>query len=197
MINDIDRLIEKIREYAKAAVSDSRYKHSVRTAETAASLCERYGLDSKTGYLAGISHDICKSLTPELLFSIASRDGKPFTEIEKNKPALLHGRAAAVKLKEEFDVDDSDLLEAVANHTFGFPGMCELSKILYVADKIEPGRDHITDEYLKKLQDIDLNHLAKTVLQDNIEYLKFKGKAVAAESEALLKWLKEACGERA
>ena len=196
MITDIEDLIEKIRKYTQVSVSESRYKHSVRTAETAAELCERYGMDKKMGYLAGISHDMCKALSSELLISIASRDGKPIIGIEKNKPALLHGRAAAVKLKEEFDVDDPDLIEAVANHTFGLKGMCNLSKVLYVADKIEPGREHITESYLKKLKELDLNELAATVLQENIDFLKKKGKTVTSESEELLKWLREECNEK-
>lgn len=196
MIADIDDLIEKIRKFTQDAVSDSRYKHSVRTAETAADLCERYGMDKKMGYLAGISHDMCKALSSELLVAIASRDGKPIIEIERNKPALLHGRAAAVKLRENFDVDDPELIEAVANHTFGLKGMCDLSKVLYVADKIEPGREHITSDYLKKLRKLTLNELAATVLQENIDFLKKKGKVVASESEDLLKWLKEECNEK-
>ena len=196
MITDIEKIKKKIRKYTQVSVSESRYKHSVRTAETAAELCERYGMDKKMGYLAGISHDMCKALSPELLISIASRDGKPIIGIEKNKPALLHGRAAAVKLKEEFDVDDPDLIEAVANHTFGLKGMCNLSKVLYVADKIEPGREHSTESYLKKLKELDLNELAATVLQENIDFLKKKGKTVASESEELLKWLREECNEK-
>ena len=191
MITDIEDLIEKIRKYTQVSVSESRYKHSVRTAETAAELCERYGMDKKMGYLAGISHDMCKALSPELLISIASRDGKPILEIEKNKPALLHGRAAAVKLKEEFDVDDPDLIEAVANHTFGLKGMCNLSKVLYVADKIEPGREHITEGYLKKLKELDLNELAATVLQENIDLIKDVPLEVTVELGKTKKSIKE------
>ena len=50
-----------------------------------------------------------------------------------------------------FDITDSDILEAVRVHTFGEPGMCDLAKILYVADKIEPGRNHVTAEHKQML----------------------------------------------
>ena len=196
MIEDIDVVTEKVREYAKSAVSQSRFEHSVRTAETCVKYCKKFGLDEKKGYLAGIGHDMCKAMEPELLISIAVRDGKPFSDLEKMKPGLLHGRAAAVKLHEDFNVFEPDVIEAVANHTFGFPGMCDLSKILYVADKIEPGREHVTEEYLKSLKDLTLDQLALSVLQDNINHLKKKNRAVASESEALLKWLEDRVNEK-
>ena len=115
----------------------------------------------------------------EIVITINSSD------IEKNKPSLLHGRAAAVMLQEEFGIEDKEIIQAVANHTFGCRGMCNLAKILFAADKIEPGRDYITNSYIKKLLKQDLDDVIKTVLSDNISYLKKKGKKVALETELL------------
>ncbi len=189
MTEQIDELIEEIKKYVASAVSASRYAHSVRTAETCARLCRKYGVDEKTGYLAGISHDMCKAMDGALLVSVASRDGSPISELEASHPGLLHGRAAAVKLREDFELCDPDVIEAVSNHTFGKPGMGPLAMILYVADKIEPGREHVTEKYMKKLESLSLTELVKFVLKENVDYLKKKGKAVAPESEALLKSL--------
>lgn len=194
MSENIDDLIEEIRKRTKGAVSESRYEHSVRVAETAMKLCQKYGLDEKIGYLTGISHDMCKALPEELLISISSRDGMPVTELEKKKPALLHGRAAAVKLQEDFNVADPSVIEAVQTHTFGKVGMCDLSKVLFVADKIEPGRPHVDEEYLKRLKKLSLNELILTVLKENVDYLEKKGKSVAPQSLALLEWLQETAG---
>lgn len=196
MIEDIDTLIENVRKYTESAVSQSRYEHSVRTAETSARYCRKYGLDEKLGYLAGIGHDMCKAMDSELLMSISARDGKPFSDIERMKPGLLHGRAAAVKMQEDFNITEPDVIEAVANHTFGFVGMCDLSKVLYVADKIEPGRDHVTEAYLKSLEKLTLDQLVLSVLRDNVNHLKKKNKAVAPETELLLKWLEERVNEK-
>lgn len=194
MIKDIDSLIEEIRKYAKGAVSESRFQHSVRVAETAMKLCEKFGLDGKIGYLAGISHDICKAMPDDILISISARDGLPFTELESKKPALLHGRAAAVKLQEDFNISEPDVIEAVQNHTFGKIGMSDLSKIVFIADKIEPGRPQVDEAYLKKIKKLSLNELALFVLSDNIAYLEKKGKAVAPQSLKLLGWLKDITG---
>lgn len=178
-INNYDELIEKIRKYTLAAVTESRYEHSVRTAKMCEKLCKKFGLDKKRGYLCGIGHDMCKAMGDDLLISLASRDGEAITEIEKNKPSLLHGRAAAVKLKNDFGIDDDEIIEAVANHTFGKTGMCDLAKVLYVADKIEPGRDHVTEKYLDKLFSLSLDKMVYTVLKENVDYVTKKGKKVS------------------
>lgn len=188
-VSDIDLLTEKVRRYVKKSVSEKRYSHSVRTAEMCRKLCALYGLDEKTGYFAGISHDMCKNFKPEQLLSLAQEDGADVSELERKKPSLLHGRAAAVLLKNNFGVTDSSVLEAVANHTFGKTGMCSLAKVLYAADKIEPGREHVTEDYLARLLALSLDGLVKAVLEENIDYLRKKGSAVAQESEKLLESL--------
>ena len=188
-MSDIDLLTEKVRRYVKKSVSEKRYSHSVRTAEMCRKLCALYGLDEKTGYFAVISHDMCKNFKPEQLLSLAQEDGADVSELELKKPSLLHGRAAAVLLKNDFGVTDSSVLEAVANHTFGKTGMCSLAKVLYAADKIEPGREHVTEDYLARLLALSLDGLVKAVLEENIDYLRKKGSAVAQESEKLLESL--------
>ena len=187
---DIDGLIKKIKKYAQKNVSKSRYEHSVRTAEMCSKLCSLYNLDENLGYLEGIAHDMCKNLDSEKMIELSRKDRDPITEIEMERPGLLHGRAAAVMLEEDFDFHDKRIIEAVANHTFGKVSMGDYAKILFVADKVEPGREHITPEYLKELFKLPLNRACEKVLQENIDYLNQKGKKIAPESIRLLDWLK-------
>lgn len=189
MIKNIDEITEKIKKYVKKSVGQSRYEHSVRTAETCAKLCKKYGFDEKTGYLAGISHDMCKKLSPEEMLQVVKEDGKSVSELEKANPSLLHGRAAAVKLQDEFDIHEPEIIEAVANHTFGKKGLCPLGKILYISDKIEPGREHVNDAYMKSIKNLSLDELFYKVVSDSKEYLLKKGKKIAPETEELLKYL--------
>lgn len=189
MIENIDDITEKIKKYVKKSVGQSRYEHSVRTAETCAKLCKKYGFDEKNGYLAGISHDMCKKLSPEEMLQVVKEDGKSVSELEKANPSLLHGRAAAVKLQDEFDIHEPEIIEAVANHTFGKKGLCPLGKILYISDKIEPGREHVNDAYMKCIKNLSLDELFYKVVSDSKEYLLKKGKKIAPETEELLKYL--------
>ena len=149
-------LTERIRKLVMASVSDERF--------------------------VGIAHDMCKDMDEAELLETASRDGNPILKIEKARPALLHGRAAAVLLKEDWGVEDPDILEAVANHTFGKAGMGDLAKLLYVADKIEPGREQVTEEYTARLMAMTINGMTAAVVAESMEYLKGKGKKVAAET---------------
>lgn len=188
--NNLDKLIKKIKKYVRKSVPTPRYEHSVRTAEMCAKLCSLHSLDENLGYLEGIAHDMCKGFDDDKLVFLAEKDGNPITELEKDKPSLLHGRAAAVLLEEEFDFHDKRIVEAIANHTFGKVGMGDYAKVLFVADKIEPGRDYITSEYLSSIFKLSLNRALEKVLSENIEYLKKKGKKIAPESLRLLDWIK-------
>lgn len=182
LTDEMDVLLEKVRLFTINAVKKERYEHSLRVADTAVRLCKKYKLDAKLGKLAGIGHDMCKDFSDEMLLSLASRDGEDITLLEKLKPSLLHGRAAAVKLGRDFNVENRDVLEAVAVHTFGKPGMCDLAKVIYVADKIEPGRPHVNKKYLDKLKKFSLDELVIFVLEENIAFLEKKGRAVAPVS---------------
>jgi nicotinate-nucleotide adenylyltransferase len=183
--------IEKIHRFISGSLSEKRYNHCLRVAETAKRLCLKYGEDAEWGVLAGLAHDMCKELGDEVVLSLASRDGQEISEAEQQKPGLLHGRAAAIKLWEDFGIEAPAVLEAVGEHTVGRAGMGNLAKILYAADKIEPGRPQVTEEYLKKLDALDLDSLLAFVVAENIGFLELKGKRVAPASRELLKSLEK------
>lgn len=182
-------VIESVRKFALVSLSTKRYEHSMRVAQTAQKMCYLYDADPCEGFLAGIGHDICKEMPPELILSFAKRDGQPITKIEKEKISLLHGRAAAVKLHDDFAITNKDILFGVANHTFGSSKLGKIGKIVFIADKIEPGREHVTPEYLEKMFSYDLDELVKIVVKENVDYLISKGRKVAPQTMEFLKFL--------
>ncbi len=177
-------LFERVRSRVQASVSEKRYAHSMRTAKMAEEMCLRYGVDAEKGLFAGMAHDLCKDCSDEALFSLAAKDGCVISDLEKRIPALLHGRAAAVVLHESFGVQDADILQAIAQHTLGDANLCALAKIIFAADKIEPGRSQSTDEYRKRLLSLSLDEMTLSVVQENIDFLTSRGKQVAAASLA-------------
>ena len=183
--------IKKIKAYAASVLSKSRYEHSLRTAKMARELCERFSLDMQLGFLAGISHDICKQFPDETLIALAKKDGFAISALEEQKPSLLHGRAAAELIQESFCIAEESVLDAVRWHTFGRRGLCPLGRVLFVADKIEPGRKGVSDEKRRALLKLDFNELVITVIEDNIAYLKSTGKVAAPETLELLEELRE------
>ena len=189
MINYIEKT-EEIRAFTEAHVKKSRYEHCERVAVMCARLCRQYGLDSRKGYLAGIGHDMCKDFSREDMIKTASRDGNEITEYEKKIPAMLHGRAAAVLMKEQFKILDPEILEAVGNHISGKLGMCDLTKCLFLADKIEPNRPQSTDEYRANLLSMSLDEMLYSVLEENHEYLINHGCVIEPENEKMLEYYK-------
>lgn len=195
MNEDLVSMIVAVDRYAQKTLSQSRYEHSVRVAEMARELCERFSVDPDLGFLAGIGHDICKAESDVTLLSLTVADGIPLSDIERAKPSLLHGRAAAVLLGRDFRLTDECALSAVRCHTFGAAGLCDLGKIIFVADKIEPGRTGIDPAFREGILQADLDTMTRMVLEDNIRYLEARGKLVSPASLMMLKDL-NAKGER-
>lgn len=185
MINYIEKT-EEIRQFTEQHVKKSRYEHSIRVAQMCARMCRQYGLDSRKGYLAGIGHDMCKDFSDQELIELATCDGNEIIDFDRKKPALLHGRAAAVLLHEKFKIYDPEILEAVANHTSGVIGMCDLTKCLFLADKIEPGRPQSTDAYRENLLAMPLDKMLYSVFQENYEYLTNKGYEIYPGTKEML-----------
>lgn len=181
-MNDIqiEKFITAITAFARNNLSDHRYEHSCRVAVYAEGLAQRYGYGRKTQrlcYLAGISHDICKEQRRSLLLRMVQTDGQPVSFDEVGNSGLLHGRAAAVLLQEKFGIHKKLLLNAVRYHTSASPKFDAVGKIVYIADKIEPGRKHCS-HLRDKVKKLSLDELFLAVLKDAIDFLESKGHTV-------------------
>jgi nicotinate-nucleotide adenylyltransferase len=186
---EMQSLIIRIEGVVRETLNMTRFLHSRNTALLAADLCRRFGLDPAAGYLAGIAHDLCKQLDAEQVMKLAKSDGKSISALEKGKPGLLHGRAAAVLLRERFCIHNKDILEAVAVHTSGSENMCSLAKVIYIADKVEVSRN--VDLSLRKMcYENKLDDILYAVLKKNINKLQSKNLALSAETVKLLEGMK-------
>ncbi|OJF76514.1 MAG: hypothetical protein BKP49_06695 [Treponema sp. CETP13] len=194
MFKEMKQLIENVKQYAMGYESQKRYKHSVRVAKMARKIAKKYSIDADKAYLAGISHDLCKEMSSEAIKNFAKADGLPITAIEEKKPSLLHGRAAAIVVQKFFHIEDFDIIEAIRYHTFGKANMSTLAKIVYISDKIEPKRPQVNKAYYKKLNAMDLDEMALTIVQESIVYLQNKHKNVSDSTLEFLESLKKDTG---
>jgi nicotinate-nucleotide adenylyltransferase len=137
---DAGPAVARVRALAEQRLDGRRYRHCVGAAETASALCERYGYDADSGYLAGLAHDLCKQSEIHTQIELARSFDGPLPESVFSNPRLPHGPAAAVLLAREGLSTDPAVLEAVAYHTFGKSGMGPVALAVYIADKIEPSR---------------------------------------------------------
>jgi predicted HD superfamily hydrolase involved in NAD metabolism len=121
-------------------MTSDTYGHAERAAEIARRLAEVHGEDPDRAELAGLVHDIADRFGDRELMRLAEHYEIPITLTEARIPKLLHARVGAEMLR-EMGVRDQELLDAVREHITGGPRMSLLSKITFVADKIEPHRD--------------------------------------------------------
>ncbi len=176
----IETLIIQLQPHVRAMLSDYRYEHSVRVGIFAEELARHYGYPKKMQrmcFLAGITHDMCKEMPVHTLIKIVSADGSPVTEIERQSSELLHGRAAAAVLHQKYGVRKKSLLNAIRYHTIASAKFDAMGKMLYIADKIEPGRKNC--EYLRKqVPQHSLDELFLLVLSAVLIFLEKKGQKV-------------------
>lgn len=133
-------LTDTIHDYIKSNLSKKRYMHTLGVAEEAERLAKRYGADTKKAYFAGLAHDLAKEI-PEIELKLKLKTLGKEELLDYYSYPLLHGPAAAAILEKEFSVEDKEILDAVHYHTTGKEDMGILTKIIYLADFIEPNRN--------------------------------------------------------
>ena len=179
-------IIADLEKDARGALHPGRFMHSRNTALLSWDLCRRFGLDPYTGYLAGIAHDICKSLGNDELIRMVKADGGTISKMEAAKPGLLHARAAAIWLRKKYGIGSKDILEAIRYHTTGSRDMGALAKVVYIADKIEVSRKGV-DPALRDLgRSADLDTLFKAVLYNTVAYLRSRNLDISYGTRRLL-----------
>ena len=89
---------------------------------------------------------------------------------------LLHARLGAAIAREQFGVDDAEVLSAIEKHTTGAAKMSPLDCIVYLADSLEPGRSFRTPRRSGELALRDLEAAMRAVLLSSIEHNVRKGR---------------------
>jgi len=119
-------------------LSETRFIHSIRTAEMCRDLAEKHGFEPDKAYMTGILHDICKEEQDAELERLANLyDLDP---VEKTARKLRHAPAGAAYVREVLGIEDEDMLTAIRFHTIGRAQMSVLEKILYLGDLVERDR---------------------------------------------------------
>ncbi len=191
-----DAILEDAESYARERLSDKRYAHTLRVAETAEHLAKLHGLHPERARLAGLLHDAAREVGKEELLRVAEEDGLPIGDFERERPILLHGPVAAKLAREDLGVEDGEILDAVRAHTTGEPGMGPLALALFVADKIEPGREQSGVEDLRKLAPASLHRVARAALEDSVSYNERRDRPAHPKSRQTLEWLRGSGDER-
>lgn len=161
----------EIKDWLKENLNEERYIHSLGTAQCAKELAEKYSMDTEKAYTAGLLHDCAKCFSNEKLLEII-KNNLDVEEAEMLNYKTLHAPVSAHYAKEQFGVEDSEILSAIRWHTLGRLEMTDFEKIIFLADKIEPNtRDKEYSEKIKNYLKED-NGLNKALLKCYKETIK-------------------------
>jgi len=125
--------IEEIKEKLKNCLNEERYLHSIGVMEMAVELAQKFNCDLQKAQLAGLLHDCAKCLSKDE----CAKYQYCLTECEKDSKKTWHAPIGAIIAKEEFGIEDEEILSSIRWHTIGKINMSDFEKIIFIADKIE------------------------------------------------------------
>ena len=170
---DFIKMQKKLAKY----LDENRYEHTLGVMFTCASLAMVHGYDLKNAQVAGLLHDSAKCIPNKKKLKICAEHHIPVSDFEKEHPFLLHAKLGAYIAKAKYDIEDTEILDAIACHTTGKPAMTLLEKIIYISDYIEPMRNKASNlEEVRKMAFVDLDEALFKILSDTLVYLEKSSK---------------------
>jgi len=177
-----------LKQYVREHLSLPRFLHSLRTAELSVELADRFGISREEAEIAALSHDMAREFPSQQIMNLAEEDALPILSEERQRPVLLHGRAAAVLLQNNWGETRTSVLQAVRRHTQGDSDMGAVGFIVYVADSIERGRSHISEEFRQGILHMDsMEQMVLSIAEDQIMYLSERDIPVSERTKGLVR----------
>ena len=123
-------MVDKLRTYLKP----ERFAHTFYVVKRGLELATEDERDKV--FVACLLHDCAKYVQP------ADYHKYGFSKPKDMPDSVVHSFLGREVAKLDFGVTDPEILDAIAYHTTGRPGMTRLDKIVYVADKTEDSRPY-------------------------------------------------------
>ncbi len=175
----------------KKELSEKRYTHTVNVKNMAVELAKKYGADPEKAALAAILHDSLKERPKDELLQMLKENAIMAGDALSSPPQVWHGPCAAIAARNQWGIEDEEILNAIWCHTTGRPGMTKLDKILYLSDMISAERDYPEVEELRMLAKKDLEEAILTAVRYNVRWIQETGKPVDPLSLKALEYLEK------
>jgi len=171
-------LLNFFRTMAREKLDHERFLHTLGVENLATELAERYQTDRNSASLAALAHDIAKAFPLEVQLEKAKAWKLIYYKEDIENPQVIHGRIAAWILENEYAINNRDILNAVANHTLGRPGMSPLEMLIYSADLTEPRRNFAGVDKLREKLYYDLKEGTIACVAHTLNYLKENNRVI-------------------
>lgn len=154
---------------------EERRAHSLRVAYLAAKRAVTLGISETKAIAAALFHDCAKNLTSDSEYLRGCILPTTWGSVPKSVAHQFYGAYLA---EQRFGVTDPEVLDAIRYHTSGRPNMCELEKLIFLADMLESERRYDGVETLRSLFWKDLDECLKEALARSIRFVEEKGETV-------------------
>ncbi|MBP7175949.1 MAG: bis(5'-nucleosyl)-tetraphosphatase (symmetrical) YqeK [Thermoclostridium sp.] len=168
--------VTEMKSKLMGVLSHKRFKHSIGVMDEAGRLAEHYQQDVKKAEIAGLLHDCAKYIEADEAISMLISYGEQPDEIQSISFQLLHGLLGYYVAREQYEVTDESILQAIYWHTTGKAGMTPLEKIIFIADYIEPNRAFSGLDEIRKIAYADLDLCVQLCADSTIRYELSKGR---------------------
>ena len=174
---DQNTMLQKVKD----RLPENRYNHVLGVVETATLMAQDFQVPVEKAQTAAILHDAAKFSDRDWMKSIIISEGMDPLLLEYHAE-LWHAPVGAYLAKQEFGVEDEDVLNAIRYHTTGRAGMSDLEKIVYIADLVEPNRKFSGVDQLRQLKEQGLDVMMEASVKHSIEFLVSKNQPVYPDS---------------
>ena len=180
---------QQAEDMVRRTLSPKRFQHTMNVKKSAVRMAQHYGVDTEKAALAAVLHDSAKELPRTELLQIM-QDNAIIKKGTQNRPEpVWHGICAAILAKTQWNVQDEEILSAIACHTTGKENMSKLDKILFLADMTSAERDYPGVEELRSLEMRNLDKAMIQALKMTISFVEQKNAIADPESAKALAWL--------
>ncbi len=185
----MNQVLQELHRISKLLLSDKRFLHVKSCVDFAVQLAKIYRVDEDRVAIAGFAHDIFRDIKTDVLLKMAAAYKIRITKLERLNPILLHGKVAAEFVKRRFNLNDREILQAIAYHTSGKKNLSDIGKIVFLSDSLEENRIYDNVDWLRQVAKQDLDQALFLVTQNKILYAIKKGLFILPETVSMWNWL--------
>ena len=179
-----DAYLRSLRAFIRPKMDPKRFLHSLCVERRAVRLARIWGAEPYKAAVAGILHDVCKRMDPEVLLQMINVSGIINGIHFESQPKLLHSYAGALYVQRELGIQDTDIINAIRYHTTGRAGMSLLEEIIYMADLTSAERDYPDAPEVRVLAETDLKKAMAFAMVYITGELKKKGRWICPDTVA-------------
>lgn len=165
---------DKYQKYILEKLPARRVAHTANVVICALKKAKELNLDYEKVRIAATLHDCAKYDD--------YRDYKDFTLPPNVPPPVVHAFLGAFVAEKVLGVRDEEIIDAIRYHTSGKAEMSTLSKLIFVADMIEEGRNYDGVDILRKEYERDFESCFRLCLKEETLHLINKKQPIFKET---------------